>query len=1006
MSAGPDLFLLELFRTELETHGRALETGLPAEGGQTAPAQIEPLMRAAHSLKGAARMTGIDPVVTLAHAMEDVLSAAMKGELELDASHLRALRDANANFLALAALEPGKIPEEAAARASEFEQAASAIRSLRCAPRAKEPERARPQQAPAPPPKPAADASLLELFRTELETHARALEAGLVSVEGETSPAKIEPLMRAAHSVKGAARMAGVDPVVTLAHAMEDVLSAAQQGRCVLASQDIDRLLRANDVLHALAAAAPDRLVRLAAEESAEIEALVAELASPAPVAPAASHERADFSVLDLFRTELEVHAGVLDQELSAGSEELAGEKLDSLMRAAHSVKGAARMAGLEEAAGLAHAMEKVFSAARQGKRKLGPADVSLLQEASAVYGSLCKLDPKAIPESLHSQRSVVARLAARLGEAAEQEPAPAPRAAASIASPPDSAGDGYVRVFADNLNRLVGLAGECLVQAKSLKTLQAGLRRIQQRQAELSGKLSAGEREAGGVAAEAEQLHNLTLAHAHAFADYAHRIEQLSNRLYFEAVATRMRPFSDAVHGYPRMVRDLARSMGKSVRLEIEGQSTQVDRDILEKLEAPLTHLLRNAVDHGIEDPARRAAAGKPAEGRITLAARHISGLLSITVSDDGAGIDAEMLRAQVAARGYAPAEMAAGFSDAELFEFLFLPGFSTRNAVSEVSGRGVGLDIVQSMAREVGGSVRVESRPGAGTSVHLLLPLTLSVVRSLLFEIGGEAYAMPLSHIDRCLRVPLEEVHTAEGRQYCTVDGVHVGMVEAAQALRLPAAPRSGGVLNTIVISDRLTRYGLVVDRFDGLRELVVIPLDRRLGKVSNVSAGAILEDGSPVLILDTDDLVRSIDKLLTAGGLEKLRASAESTGPVRKRVLVVDDSLTVREVERRLLENGGYEVTVAVDGMDGWNALRMGAFDLLLTDVDMPRMDGFELVRRVRAAAQTSSLPVVIVSYKDQEEYRMKGLEAGANAYLTKSSFHGDGLLKTVRDLIGEA
>jgi two-component system sensor histidine kinase and response regulator WspE len=258
----------------------------------------------------------------------------------------------------------------------------------------------------------------------------------------------------------------------------------------------------------------------------------------------------------------------------------------------------------------------------------------------------------------------------------------------------------------------------------------------------------------------------------------------------------------------------------------------------------------------------------------------------------------------------------------------------------------------------------------------------------------------------VDRVVRVPRSDVRVVEDRQFCTIDGANVGIVDATQALNVESAPRAGDDLHVAVVSDHLNRYGLVVDRFAGERDLVVIPLSPRLGKVANISAGAILEDGSPVLILDVEDLVRSIDSLLTRGGLRKLRQQDEQSRTAPKRVLVVDDSLTVREVERRLLEASGYDVSLAVDGMEGWNALRGGRFDLLLTDVDMPRLDGIELVRRVRAWGPTGNLPVVIVSYKDQEEYRIKGLDAGANAYLTKSSFHDAGLLNTVRDLIGEA
>ena len=339
-------------------------------------------------------------------------------------------------------------------------------------------------------------------------------------------------------------------------------------------------------------------------------------------------------------------------------------------------------------------------------------------------------------------------------------------------------------------------------------------------------------------------------------------------------------------------------------------------------------------------------------------------------------------------------------------MLDFPFLPGFSTSPRVTEISGRGVGLDVVQSMVRQVGGNVRIESKLGQGTRFALQLPLTLSVLRTLMFEVKGQPYALPLTRVDRVLSLPPGDVRVVEDRQYFRFGDQNIGLVDATQALDLAGADRPAGDLRVVVLSDRLNRYGLVVDRLIGEHDLVVIPLPTRLGKVPNVSAGAILEDGSPVAILDNEDLVRSIDNLLTRGSLRKLSGRVKAEKVARKRVLVVDDSLTVREVERRLLENRGYEVTVAVDGMDGWNAVQSSHFDLVVTDVDMPRMDGIELVKRIKGAAPTTSIPVMIVSYKDQEEYRTRGLEAGASYYLTKSSFHDETLVSAVRDLIGEA
>jgi two-component system sensor histidine kinase and response regulator WspE len=279
--------------------------------------------------------------------------------------------------------------------------------------------------------------------------------------------------------------------------------------------------------------------------------------------------------------------------------------------------------------------------------------------------------------------------------------------------------------------------------------------------------------------------------------------------------------------------------------------------------------------------------------------------------------------------------------------------------------------------------------------------------VVRSLVVEVGGEAYAFPLAHIERTVEVTAEQIVQIEGRQHFWHEGRHIGLVAASQLLNRPAAQGDESALRVVVIREREQLYGVAVERLIGERVLVVMPLDARLGKVQDISAGALLDDGSVVLIVDVEDLLRSVEKLLSTGRLERIERGVQAgRGASRKRILVVDDSLTVRELQRKLLSNRGFEVAVAVDGMDGLNALRSEDFDLLITDIDMPRMDGIELVTLVRRDQRLQSLPVMVVSYKDREEDRRRGLDAGADYYLAKASFHDDALLDAVVELIGGA
>jgi two-component system sensor histidine kinase and response regulator WspE len=571
------------------------------------------------------------------------------------------------------------------------------------------------------------------------------------------------------------------------------------------------------------------------------------------------------------------------------------------------------------------------------------------------------------------------------------------------------------VRVTAQSLTRLMGLAGESLVQARWLQPFATALLKLRKHQEhlaslldELGQALSTAGSNPGTILEEARRqatrCREGLAQRVGEFEDHVARAEEHNSRLYREVLVSRMRPFADGAHGFPRMVRDLARALGKQVRLEIQGSSTEVDRDILDKLEAPLTHLLRNAVDHGIEMPEIRRVGGKPEIGVIQLDAHHQAGMLVLTVSDDGAGIDVERLRRKIVERGLAKADMAGALREIELLEFLFLPGFSTASAVTEVSGRGVGLDVVQDTVRKVGGSVRVSSRLGQGTRFVMRLPVTLSVLRAVLVETSEELYAFPHNRIDRLIRVPRAHVSSLEGRQFTNIDGQNVGLVLASQLLELPVRPPDGREIPVLLFSDQFGQYGLIVDAFRGEQDLVVRPLDPRLGNVPNISAAALLEDGSPVLIVDVEDLVRSMDQLIQTGSLRRCEQTVQAAP--RKRVLVVDDSITVREVEKQLLRTHGYDVAVAVDGQDGWNVLRSEAFDLVVTDVDMPRMNGFDLLRSIRGESAFARLPVMIVSYKDREEDRLRGLELGASYYLTKSSFHDDTFLRAVEDLIGPA
>jgi len=828
------------------------------------------------------------------------------------------------------------------------------------------------------------DASMLDLFRLEIEAQTSTLTDGLIALErAPSAAAHLRSLMRAAHSLKGAARMLSYDPVVRVSHVMEDCFVAAQREQLTLTPAHIDVLLQGVDLLRNLAAA-PDVTIEGGGTE--------------------AEHTAAENFVATLTRA----------TESSGASD---ASPTSTPMAVPASAPAPAQTPVPTPAPTQRHEVP-AFAV---------PSAVSSTEAPAPVVPSVVS-PPVSSPPPAQPSAGASAGISAGIS---------APAASASLNGAPVAsfnptldvgpgassgldAGPATVRVGAEHLNRLLGLAGESLVASRWVSTFGVQLGRLKRAHGELVQLIGA-VRDLSITGGDNERIPEMLMRAAacatesrealtHALSDleeYDRRAMGVSHTLYQEVLASRMRPFADGVRALPRMVRDMARALGKQVRLEILGEHTPVDRDILQRLEAPLIHLLRNVVDHGIETVAERIEAGKPAEGHAVLQARHSAGKLLVTITDDGRGVSLDAIRSTVLRRQLVPTDVAEQLSDAELLEFLFLPGFSTRTEVTETSGRGVGLDAVRVTIREVGGSIDLSSEPGRGIRVHLHLPLTLSVVRTLVANIGGEPYAIPLTRVARVLKVAPGQIETVEGREHVMLDGQSLGLVPAHAVLGVTGPAVRGDDLSVVVLGDRGVRYGLVVDQFLGERELVVRPLDSRLGKVRDVSAAALLPDGAPVLIVDVDDLLRSVEMLVTDGRVTALgRPTNQRSVTRRHRVLVADDSITVRETERKLLEAAGYEVDVAVDGMDAWNAIRGGAYDLVVTDVDMPRLDGIELTTLIRKDARLRTTPVMIVSYKDRQEDRLRGLDAGADYYLTKASFRDDTLLQAAADLLGGA
>lgn len=850
--------------------------------------------------------------------------------------------------------------------------------------------------------------SLIELLQSEVGKLAEDLQAtARLSADASMADEALARWMKRSQALVGAFSVLGREPYTKLAQALHR-----------LAQPDAAAALRAPATLGALqllaafAGIPPAQADQWLAAQSERAHALAEELTQP--VIQEESVETEANPILGLFRQEVEDQCARMGQMLLRLEQE--PERLDQIapiMRAAHSVKGAARAVRLEAAVTLAHAMEDRLSAAQ--RRGTAVAE-TLIEFCLASVDLLRDLARDGAQPALLSRRDALLAMPESTVVPASETlayPANAPTQPSYIAA---EDGDPVLRIKASLVGRLIALAGSGVVGAHRLRPFGERQQRMRQAIGQLGRMLDDLHHRLGAppqstpLGADLAELRRQladtrreTQSWIDDFSDYTREAFDLNERIYQAASLTRLRPFRDLVLGYPRMVRDLARQLGKRARITLAGETLEVDRDVMEKLDAPLTHLLRNAIDHGLELPAERRAAGKPEEGQLRIWATHRAGMLAIDISDDGAGIDLERIRRRLVESGRMSADAAAVLTEQALREHLFAPGFTTRREVTEVSGRGVGLDVVRESIERLDGSVRLTTRLGAGTTFHLLVPISRAVTRSLAVRTGGEVYAFPSLRIDRVVRTERSAILSAEGLQYLPISGRNVGLVPLAELLDLGTTQSPGDRLDVVMVEHQGRVAGFVVDALLGEYDLATRALDTRLGRVADVGAVALLPDGTPVVLLDVDDLMRSA---LTR---ERATLAAVNTGELarsapRKRVLVADDSISVRELERQLLAARGFDVEVAVDGMDAWTRLRDESFDLLITDVDMPRMDGIELTRSIKQDPRLRALPVVIVSYRDRPEDRRRGMDARADSYLTKSDFQDESFVRLVHQLIG--
>jgi two-component system chemotaxis sensor kinase CheA len=752
------------------------------------------------------------------------------------------------------------------------------------------------------------------------------------------------------------------------------------------------------------------------------------------------------------FRVELDEHSRVFNRELLALEREPHGpgalESIKLLFRSAHSLKGAAHAVGQSELEQHCHSLEELLAGLRDGRRALDPELFAELFAAvdrvsAAGHALAASSAAPAPPPAPAPETPLPARHSLPPASDASERPPPA-----RSAEPEPSAES--VRVPGRRLDALLAQSGELQiarlrldVRREELHALQELVTRLRHewrgsewstRRARARGEASesaagkngaskngAGKNGAsepngasggnGGQVASARTARAIAFTRqslarldrelerfSSAFAEDMRVIDRAATPLREQIHQARLLPFVEACEGLPRMLRDLLRQQGKEAELVIEGAETELDRSLIDGARDALVHLVRNAVDHGLEPPDERRARGKPARGRIVLAATLRGETVAISVSDDGRGIDEQAVRGRAFELGIeAPDDARA------LLRLLFVPGFSTAREVTHVSGRGVGLDVVQARVEVMRGTVEVDRAPGGGARFTLTLPLTLSTVRAVFVRAGGEVLALPATSVQRMLRAGPEHLRSIEGREHLALAGnsapVPLCALGGALALGTSSAPLSKVPLVLVEAGGRQAAF--TVDELLGQHEVVARPLGRRLGRMRWVSAATLLPTGRIALLLQPSALIDAAYGERRAEPIALRFASGAKA--VQKRLLLVDDSVTTRTLEKSILEAAGYAVLTASDGSAAWHLLQEHGADLVLSDVEMPSMDGFALAQAIRSSKRFRDLPVVLLTARGDEADRARGLEAGADAYLVKSAFDQRTLLETLRQLL---
>lgn len=720
-----------------------------------------------------------------------------------------------------------------------------------------------------------------------------------------------------------------------------------------------------------------------------------------------------DPDLRQMFKAECEERLHNLEQQLlQLEKQPELGVCMDEVFREAHSLKGLARMLNVVDMEQVAHHFETVLKAAINHGQML---DVPVIERLYQGVDDLRGMANEAITGVAYTKR--LEDILARLEGGGDAEGVVAEKDIGQAVPTNGQADDAGADEHLENAG--VGLA----LSVSKIETIRVGTQQLDSLMTHVSeltvnkNRLAQRLNDIGDIIFlwDEWKQHNrqantpglvkleasLQALRNQLYEDN-NRFDYLNNEIGFGIRSIRLLPLSTTFNLFPRMVRDIAKQRQKQVNLLIEGDDTVADKRVIEEIKDPLMHLLRNAIDHAIESPEQRQLQGKPVQGAIRLGAYQTPTTIVITVKDDGVGIDIEKIKRRALQLGLYGADELAAMNERQVQDLIFSQGFSTADQVNDISGRGIGMAIVRSKIEQLKGHIEIESVLGQGTSIHIVLPITLATTKVILVELQKRYYALPMESIELIRSVTAEQLFTIDGQQTLLQDQQAVSVVHLAALLELPEPASKLQQWFAVIIAVKHGRLAVLVDKLLDEQEILLKPLGGVLKRVRNISGVTVLGNGEVCIVLNPYDLVRTAygRKTPVLVGADNAKQSL----PKSPRILYAEDSITTRTQIKRVLEKAGYLVTVAVDGRDAYEKLAGAPFDAVVSDVTMPNMDGLMLAEKVRSQARYKDLPIILLSAMDQANNRQSALDLGVNAYLSKSAFDHKQLLDTLKILFG--